>query len=379
MVANALTRSGLARSLDRLEWVILGFVAVLTVSFLATVPFKDLNTIRNDLALLVQVYLMPWLSILIARRMEWTERDVVGVLRLLTIVGLLLVVIGILQYVFKIPLFKPLNMEVIHEGRTTGTFANAVEYGSVVGATAIMTMAQYVSARGAFFKGVLLSCAGAMVGAVILCLTRSPLVGLAVAFAYLFATDGRIRLLFAAGLIIGPAVAIVLVPVFVDVDALAARFGEVEPIYNRLALLATACKMILAHPILGVGFGRHAFAENSTDYLTGFGSVSAQWAAGVTIPHLEFLHIAVLTGLLGLGFYLWAWLELLRVGRQIYRDPVVSPFIRTAALYATAVLISVMANGLYVDFIAYNYCTAMAVLLMGIISAAARATAPARV
>jgi O-antigen ligase len=197
-------------------------------------------------------------------------------------------------------------------------------------------------------------------------------VGLGVAFLFLFANDKRIRFILLVGLAVAPIGAAVLMPVFVDADTVANRLGEAEPIYNRLALLATAVTMVLAYPLFGVGFGRHAFSENNVNYLTDFGGVSAQWAYGLSIPHLEYLHIAVLTGLLGLGFYLWAWLELLRLGRRIYRDPRASPFIRTAALYATAVLITLMVNGLFVDFIAYNYCTAMALLLISIISAAAR-------
>jgi O-antigen ligase len=274
--------------------------------------------------------------------------------------------------VFKVSWFKPQNIEVIHVTRTTGTFANAVEYGSVVGGAAIMTLAQFVCVRGALFKGTLLVCAGAMIGAAILCLTRSPLVGLAVAFVFLFANDTRIRFLLVVGLAVAPLISMALMPVFMDADALANRLGEAEPVYNRLALLATAWTMLLTYPIFGFGFGRHAFVDNNADYLTDFADVSAQWAYGLSIPHLEYLHIAVLTGFLGLGFYLWSWLELFRLGRRIHGDPSISPFIRTAALYATTVVITVMVNGLFVDFIAYNYCTAMALLLISIISAAAR-------
>jgi O-antigen ligase len=75
------------------------------------------------------------------------------------------------------------------------------------------------------------------------------------------------------------------------------RILDPGPLYNRLALWATAANMVLHNPLLGVGFGRTSFAEHAPDYLTNFGEVDASWAIGVGVPHNEFLHIGTLLAL----------------------------------------------------------------------------------
>lgn len=368
MILHALTRSPLARPLNRLEWIVLGFLGVLVASFLATLPLKDMKIVRSDLALIFQCYLMPWLSILIARRIDWTELDVLRLLRLMTVCGVLLVAIGVLQYFLRIQWFTPKYFEVIHEGRTTGTFGNAAEYGSVLGGMALLTLAQFSLARNAFFRLVLLGCCGAMLGGVLLALTRSPLVGVAAGLLVVFLGDRRVRPFLGLMAVFGLIVGAVAVPLVMDTSALMARMEEMEPIYNRIALFATAGKMIAAFPLTGVGFGRYAFSEYKTDYLTGIGEVGAEWAATIGIPHLEYLHIAVLTGVVGIVFYLLAIGACIGTLWRIYRSPAATLFARTLALYVLAVLASLLVNGLFVDFMAYNYFAAMTYFMVGVAS-----------
>lgn len=369
-ILRGLTRSGVSRPMNRLDWTALGFVGVLTLSFVTTLPFKDMKIVRSDVALLFQCYLMPWLSIIIARRIDWTEQDVLRLLRLVSVSGVVLVIFGILQYFLRVQWFTPRSFEVIHEGRTTGTFGNAAEYGSVLSGMALLTLAQFANARDPLFRAILLGCFGAMVAAVLLALTRSPLVGLAAALLVVFVGDPRIRPFLIAIAVIGFAAAMVIVPLVMDVDALTSRFEEMEPIYNRITLFATAGKMIAAHPVAGVGFGRYGFSDNKTDYLTGVGSIGAEWAASIGIPHLEFIHIAVLTGLLGIALYILALKACFSTLWTVYQDASAPPLIRTMALYVLALLVSLITNGLFVDFMAYNYFASLVYFLVGVTSVA---------
>jgi len=368
MILRALTRSGVPRRMNRLEWTSLAFVGVLVLSFLTTLPFKDMKIVRSDIALLFQCYLMPWLSILIARRIDWTEQDALRLLRLMTVSGVTLVVFGVLQYFLHVQWFTPRSFEVIHEGRTTGTFGNAAEYGSVLSGMALLTLAQFANARDPLFRAILLGCFGGMVAGVLLSLTRSPLVGLAAALLVVFIGDPRIRPFLVAMAIVGLAVGIVVIPVVMDVDALTARFEEMEPIYNRITLFATAGRMIAAHPFTGVGFGRYSFSEYKTDYLTGVGNIGAEWAASIGIPHLEFIHIAVLTGLVGIGLYFLALKACFSTLWAVYTNVEASSFARTMALYVLALLVSLITNGLFVDFMAYNYFASLVYFLVGVTS-----------
>lgn len=367
-IVRAMTRSGIARPLGKLDRRVLIFVGLLIFSFLTTILDKDIKTIRGDLALLLQCYLMPWLSILIARRMDWTELDVLRLLRLLTISGLALVAIGVLQFFFGVKLFTPMSFEVIHEGRTTGTFANAVEYGSVLAGIALLTLAQFVMTRSLLLRAALTVSFAAMVGGIVICMTRSPLVGLAVGLMIIFLKDPRPRPLLAGGGLIGSALGAAVIPLVMDADGLVSRFSELEPIYNRIALFMTATNMIEAHPIFGVGFGRHAFTDFKDNYLAGAGEIGAEWAAGIGVPHFEYIHIMVLCGLSGILCYVLAYFTCIGTLRSVARNPASSIFTRTVALYVLAMLVSLLINGFFVDFLAYNYFISLVLFMVGIVS-----------
>ena len=377
MIAKAVFRDGPGRQFSTVEKVVIGIVTLICLSFAATLPGKNFATVRQDLALLVQCYAMPLITVLIAGRLEWSERDIQLLLHLLTGTGLFLVVVGTMQFFFGVTMFVPRYLEVIHEGRTKGTFANAVEYGSVVAAAVVLALSQYAGARDPLFRAALVILIGAMLGAVAISFSRSPLVGLAAALLFVFLHDRRVRPLLTIGGLVGAVGTALAAPLFFDLDGFLARLQEIEPIYNRIALLATAGQMILAHPLMGVGFGRYAFSDNKYEYLSGFGSVSGQWAADIGIPHQEYIHIAVLTGLPGVALYvaaLWMMLRTLRVALASQANP---PFVRTVALYSAAILISLLVNGLFVDFIAYNYFTTLTYFLVGVVSSfSARRAAP---
>ena len=366
VMARAIFRSVPARAVSATEWAVLGFLAMLTVSFATTFAGKDVNTIRSDVALLFQCYLMPWLSVLIAARLDWTERDALRLLRVLAATGLLVVAIGASQRFAGLSWFTAQYFEVVHEGRIVGTFANAVEYGSVAVGLAILTLLLVFHLRDPFVKALWCLAAIAMIGAALLSLSRSPLVGAAAGLAFLFVRDPRIRPLLIAGGFVAAILGMIAIPLFLDTAGLMARITEIEPIYNRLALFATATQMVLDNPLTGVGFGRYGFADNKIDYLTGFGPVSAQWAADVGIPHLEYLHVAVLTGVIGGTLYLLAFAMLWRSLSRIARDRAASPFVRRHAVYVQALLVSILVNGLFVDFMAYNYFAALVYFMVGV-------------
>lgn len=368
MILRALTRSPGVRPLERFDWAVLIFAGVLIASFISTIPEKVAETERSDLAFLVQYYLMPWLSILIARQLDWTEQDVMRFLRMMTGVGLTLVAIGSLQFFLGVKWFIPTSFDVIHGDRTTGTFGNAAEYGSVLAAAGLLTLAQMVSTQSMMRRFVLAAFFGIIVAGIIISMTRTPLIGFAAALLIIYVGDPRTRGFLTVGGVLGVVCATVALPFVMDMDALSARATHLEPIYNRLTLWATAANMIDAHPILGIGFGRAAFDTYKTVYLSGFGAIGGEWASYVGVPHLEYLHIGVLCGLLGAAAYLWAIWACIAALRSALSDPRATPFARTVALYVLAILANLLISGFSMDFLAYNYLTSLVYFMVGMAS-----------
>jgi hypothetical protein len=365
---RALTRSQGTRPLTRLDGAVLIFMLVLAVSFISTIPNKDSATIRSDIAFFLQNYAMPWLSILIARQLDWSESDVSRFLQMMTAVGLALVAIGGMEFFLGVEWFMPTSIEVIHLVRTTATFGNAAEYGSVLAATGLLTLAQLVSTRSPPRRFILACCFGIIIFGILISMTRAPLVGFAVSLLIIYAGDPRTRRFLTIGGVIGAICATFMLPFVMDMDALSDRATSVEPIYNRLTLGATAVTMIGAHPLLGVGFGRTAFSDHKTPYLTGFGEIGGEWASYVGVPHLEYLHMAVLCGLLGAAAYLWAIWVCIATLRSAMSDPMATPFARTVALYVLAVLANLLIGGLAADFLAYSYLAPLAYFMVGMAS-----------
>lgn len=113
-------------------------------------------------------------------------------------------------------------------------------------------------------------------------------------------------------LLLGGTVALGLslavIPWVVDMASLEKRLTEAEPLYNRIALGATAIDGILHHPVAGLGSGRYRFLTCKKDHLTSAFGVPTMWAmAGVGVPHSELLHLLFLVGLLGFIPWIMAW------------------------------------------------------------------------
>lgn len=350
------------------EKTMLLFLVVLALSLASTLLDKTLPMVRMDVALFVQGYAMPMLSFFIARRLEWSERTLALILKLLVVAGVFLAIVGLLQHFLGFRLFVPTYMEVIHKGRITGTFASALEFGCVMSGFIVLTLLLFVRARDALQRSMLLAAAAVMLASLAFALTRAPIVALMIALGVLVIKDRRIRPLLLAGLVTGSALIIVAFIFVFDPSEFVRRATDMSPIYNRLALFATTVNMFVHNPILGVGFGRYGFADAKAAYITDFGPISAQWAADAGIPHFEYLHIAVLTGAFGGMLYLLVLYGSYRSLGDLITRPGVSSFKRDCALYIRAVFLVYLLNGLTADIGFFNYFGILVFFLIGILT-----------
>jgi O-antigen ligase len=107
-------------------------------------------------------------------------------------------------------------------------------------------------------------------------------------------------------------IAIVLIAiVFSGVIGVAARFYNPDEVYGfeRIYYYATALRLFVTHPLFGVGAGNYQFFDRSYE---------GEAAGG--IAHNQFLTLGAETGIVGLLFFLWLVLALLRIRKQL-RSP----------------------------------------------------------
>lgn len=98
------------------------------------------------------------------------------------------------------------------------------------------------------------------------------------------------------------------VVIFFGVIVLTSRFYDPNQVYGleRIYYYATALRLFVTHPLLGVGAGNYQFFDRSYE---------GESAGG--IAHNQFLTVAAETGLAGLLMLLWLMLKLFRLRKQL--------------------------------------------------------------
>ena len=359
---------------DEIEKVILAFLGFSMLSLVLNAPGKPLSIIiSKDFAFLVQGYMMPMLTYFLASRLRWNDEQIHKLLWFLCFVGIFLAAIAVLQYFLGITWFVPQYMDVIHNlDRATGTFSNASEFGLVISACLLMTLLLYRQVTKTSQRLFLVLAMVFILIGLFLCKTRAPWVGCIAGLFLIFCFDKRVRPLMMVGIVGGLIGMAVMLPILIGSADIYQRITEISPIYNRLALWATGFNMMIDNPILGVGFGGNSFRDAMPGYITGFGDVSGQWATEVGYPHNEFVHIAVMGGVLGLGLYLLLYTKVALFLRGIYRSSESDPLNHAFSIYIGAILVSFLFNCLFVDVGKFNYISILMFFLLGILGSAGR-------
>ncbi len=352
--------------LEKAIWVFIGWLIFTWV--LRIVRNKYTVDLKDDFTMLLQ-YILPMAAFTLTRFVPWSREQLTKMHWAFIGVGIFLAMTSIAQQFLGITWFVPTYMKVIHnETRATGTFGNASEFGLVQSSFLIIGLFVGSRAKDKLLQALAFGCCVLMISSVVFSETRAPLVGLALGLAYLFVADRTIRPLLIFLGVFGVLAGMVILPLVIDLQSLTERLTDIGPIYNRLALWVSAIYMAISNPLVGVGFGRHAFHQAWLDYAISIGPISAQWANGVGVPHNEYLHIAAWSGWLGFLIYLF----LLRQGwcliQQVRFDATSEPWMRDHAIYVAALWINYLANGLWVDTGNFNYIGVLVFALMGAIA-----------
>ena len=341
--------------IHRVEWLMFAFLGIAGVSLMTVLPRESFDMARINIAMYLQGYMMPLMAFYIARRIDWS------------VAGVFLACVATLQQFFDVTFFNPRHLQVINEGRASGTLGSSHEFGATLTALAIVSLYQALHLRNRTPAQIALFifATGAILFGLLLTKTRGPWLGCLVGLVFVFVCDPRSRRFLGLAGILGTLLGIVLVPIFVDPDLWSSRIYELSPIYNRLTALATSVKAIVHNPLLGMGFTDNAFDYAKQHYLSDFGPVSSIWARNVGVPHNEFLNIGLLTGATGLVVYLLLLTTAHRTLRAQARDETASGHAPSFAVYANAILLVYVFNALFIDFSLSSYFPILVFFLIG--------------
>lgn len=370
IVAPPVLRRTPALPMLDVEKLIALFLGYCVVSLFVWSGDKKIADLRVDGAMFFSGYLMPLGSLLLARRMRWTEARIHWALVLLVLAGFTLAVIAALQIVAGVTFFNPDYLDLERSGiaqeRATGTFASAGEFGAVMASLLVLVLPLFRRLQDGFARVAVATCAVCILAGLILGKTRGPFVCFIVSVIVLFLLDRTLRPIIVAGVLASGVATLLALPFLLDSNLLRDRLTEISPIYNRLSLWASGVNMAINNPIFGMGFGRYSFLRALPDYITGVGDVSAEWATTAAVPHNEYIHVAILLGLPGLLIFvaiLWRGVAALR--DAVERAPAGSAR-RDAALCAIAILFGYIVNGLVIDYGLYRFFGVVVFGLVGI-------------
>lgn len=336
-------------------------LGVVVLSLVSTAGEKSSAEIYRSAVLLIQGFLIPFAAFVVVRTAPWRPEHFVHLLRLLALAGVYLAVAGGLQYFLRIKILMPTYVPLERMDRASGTFASPVEYGAVMLLLCLVTLFQYARTKDAFARALLLAVAVLILGGVALSKTRAVWLGGALAFALLYKNDRRVRPVLLAG-------GVLAVSFVIYAELAAGRVDDIQPIFNRIALWATAANVFVHNPFVGVGFGADSFVANRAAYFTSFGPVTAQWAAEVGPPHNEFLNILVMTGLAGGIPYVLVWVAALKLTRRFAASAGgAASFGEELAVYVRAAAVVVLVNALFADVIFFTYLLTLFFFLLGVL------------
>ena len=348
-----------------LEMTILIF---LVYTLLNLAVHTDAASVRQDGWLWIQ-FMLPMSSFIVSRRIEWSDEKLKLLLAALTVTGAFVAIAGILQSRFGISIFTR-NYQTItigHSGRAYGPFSSAHTYVASLFIFLTISLLQYSIYQDKFLRMLLILAMAIMAIGIVLGVSRGPWMGAALAFIVIFIRHPQARPLILVGLLIifvaGIGVSIMLAE---HLGAITGRVFDIGSMQGRAAAWATAVNMVSDHPLFGVGFGSTTYSDNKAEYITGIGSLSAQYADFHGVPHNQYLYVAVLSGICGLILFLMILTGLARLMFRVFHNRNETDLRRCLALYVGAIVIALMFNSFFSDTYLQDYFWVLAYFLAGV-------------
>ena len=323
---------------------------------------------RQDGWLWIQ-YVLPMASFIVSRRIEWSDKGLKTLLAALTLTGVFVAIAGILQSRFGVNIFTRNYQSITagHTARAYGPFSSAHTFVASLFIFLTISLLQYSIYKDKLLRLLLILAMAIMAVGIIFGISRAPWIGAALAFIVIFIKHPQARPLILVGLFIvfvaGIGISIMLAD---QLGGIVGRVFDIGTLQGRAAVWATAVNMVSDHPFFGVGFGSTTYSDNKAEYITGIGSLTAQYAAYLGVPHNQYLYVAVLLGISGLILFLMILIRLVKLMFQVFHDNNETSLRRCLALYVGAIIIALMFNSFFSDTYLQDYFWVLAYFLAGI-------------
>lgn len=362
---KAILRRGVQRKVIGLEVAIACFLIYATLSLFSATSKASFT---HDVWFLLQ-YAIPMFMFMVGRRMQWNEQQVKKLLLVLTVTGVLLALVGILQSLLGIDWFAAQDQNVTqgHKDRAHGAFSNAHTYIATLFIFLALSVMQFGMCKDALLRAALLFAIMLMALGIVLGQTRAAWFGAGVGMIVIMIRDPSVRPLIVTGGMLGIMAGTAVMFLMIDqLGFFIDRVTNLTTMASRLVTWATSVNIISHFPIFGVGFGAEAFLNIKRYYFASFMGLPQQYAVYLQVPHNEYLHVTVLLGFLGLAIFLFILINLLVRLFRVDSDTDIPVFQRKLALYTAASILGLMCNSLFSDTFVQDYFWMLAFFLAGL-------------
>ena len=357
------------RPLLPIEKTMFVMVVICSLSLLSVNYDKSIIEAKDSLVFFIHGFLLPYLAFFVARQINWTPRDISILIWILIGAGVYLAIAGLLQYFFNIGYFYPRYFDAAIEDRSTGSFRTPGEYGLVMATLLFIVLYKFVNTQDSVIRFILLAISALFIAGLFVSLTRASWLSAVAGIAIITLMDKRVRGVISVGAIACAIAFVAALPFFAQQDLLSGRIFDITTMYPRITAYTSAANMIMHNPVLGLGFDRFTFFEAKAEYATSFGLVSPQWTVFAGVPHNDFVHILVLTGIVGLIPFLLIVLWTFRLTQQ---DTLAASGANSwrieFSVYVRAIIVAYLASALFVDVLFYGYFIMLMFFLLGVIT-----------
>lgn len=350
------------------RWMLI-LMVVCGTAVVLTSAGEPKDVIKNNLVTYVQGLFLPYSAYFIARQQNWLQDQVNRWLYIMMFVGVYLFATGLLQIFLDMHFFYPhyLSPPAVAD-RASGTFVNPNEYGMVMTTFILLGMLLYIRSRDRLMRVTWIGLMMLFGIGLLLCKTRAPWMAAFFGILFIFAREQRSRALISTGFFIGVLGLLAVLPWLIDSGVLRERVFFLESLYPRLSSYLTAINIIIQNPFVGIGFGPQVFIDAKPEYATTFGLISMQWTRFASVPHNEFLHVLVLTGLIGFIPFVRLLVWFNRLTRPLSNAPGKLGQLRNDfALITRAVFFTYLLNCLLVDVLFFHYFLMLMFFMLGIV------------
>ncbi len=318
----------------------------------------------EDSLLIFDEYMGPFLLYVCFKNLVATGTDIRRALVALAMAALYLAPHGAFQFIThsELPFWRgpaeSVHSLVEEQGRARGPFTDSVSYGALGNMVFLAALYCYGwcrDLRGRLLYGALVVGGGTVV---LLCMTRSVWLGLAVALALSAWREPRLRKT-ALAIVLGGVLGVSAIYLFFtdNAESVSERAGDYETVYIRIGLYNAALTMISEQPL--IGYGRHAvdlFYFNRNKYVSEIFGIAAEWGTLAGPPHNSLLYMSMMYGVFATLVYVSIFVYLIRNFLALRR--VQAPTLLPPGAYGSFMLgmsVIYISVGMFTDVMSFDF------------------------